>query len=250
VRVLDLNADVGEEAADPADERTLLHTVTSASVSCGAHAGTPEGVAATVAAAAAAGVAIGAHPSYPDRAGFGRRAVHLADRELASSLAEQLAFVAGLAAGNGAKVRYVKPHGALYHRAGSDPAVARLLASVVADAGITVLLLGAGAATAEIARHAGLTVVGEAFADRAYLPDGSLAPREEPGAVLEEPGAVVDQALSIALSGQVRSIGGTIVEIDAVSLCLHGDTPGALHLARSVRGALEGSGVALAPFAP
>lgn len=250
MRVVDLSADVGEEAADPADERALLDTVTSASVSCGAHAGTPEGVAATVEAAVAAGAALGAHPSYPDRDGFGRRVVEMSDRALATSLSEQLAFVAGLAAAHGARLRYVKPHGALYHRTSNDAAVARLVASVVADAGIGVLLLGAGAATAGILHDGGLEVVGEAFADRAYCADGSLVPREQRGAVLQEEAAVVDQALSIVLSGRVRVAGGQEIEVDAASLCLHGDTPAALQLARSVRMALEAEGVALAPFVP
>lgn len=250
MRVLDLNADVGEGTADLAEERALLDSVTSASVSCGAHAGTPEGVAATIDAVLERGVVLGAHPSYPDRAGFGRRVVEIPDRELAASLSEQLAFVAGLAAARGGEIRYVKPHGALYHRAGSDSAVARVVASVVAEAGVGVVLVGAGAETAPVWRRRGLTVVHEAFADRAYLPDGSLVPRHRDGAVLHDEAAVVDQALSIVLSGQVRAVDGTVVEVEAASLCLHGDTPAALQLARGVRAALEDSGVTLAPFAP
>jgi UPF0271 protein len=250
VPVIDLNADVGEGAAAPADERALLATVTSASVSCGAHAGSPEGVADTVAATLAAGVALGAHPSYPDREGFGRRPTTLSSAALAGSLSEQLAFVAGLATAHGGRLRYVKPHGALYHRAGSDPATARLLAAVVADAGVGVLLLAAGAGTAAVVEAAGVRVVGEAFADRAYASDGTLVPRQQEGGVLDDEGAVVDQALSMALSGRVRSVDGRSIEVAAASLCLHGDTPGALSLARSVRRALEAEGVTLAPFSP
>jgi len=250
VSVIDLNADVGEGAATAADERALLGTVTSASVSCGAHAGTPEGVADIVAAALAAGVSLGAHPSYPDRQGFGRRLIDLSDAELGASLAAQLAFVADLARSHGGALHYVKPHGALYHRAATHAPTARLLASVVADAGVGVLLLAAGAATACVAEEAGLRVVGEAFADRAYGSDGRLVPRAETGSVLHHEAAVVGQALSIALSGRVRTAEGTVVELDAASLCLHGDTPGALALARSVRRALETGGVTLAPFSP
>jgi UPF0271 protein len=250
VPVVDLNADVGEGAQSPADERALLAVVTSASVSCGAHAGTPEGVAATVAAALAAGVALGAHPGYPDRQGFGRRPVSMSDVELAASLSEQLAFVAGLARSHGGRLRYVKPHGALYHRAGSDVAVARLLASAVSDAGVGVLLLAAGAPAAPAAEECGVMVVGEAFADRVYGPDGALVAREDADGVLHEEEAVVGQARSIVLSRRVRAVDGTVVAVDAASLCLHGDTSGALALARGVRRALEADGVTLAPFAP
>ena len=250
MRVMDLNADVGEGVGAEADERALLATVTSASVSCGAHAGTPEGVADTVVAALAAGVSLGAHPSYPDRHGFGRRPVDLSDAELRASLVAQVAFVADLARSHGGALRYVKPHGALYHRAVTDAATARLLASVVADAGVGVLLLAAGAATAPVAEETGLRVVGEAFADRAYGADGRLVPREETGSVLHDEATVVGQALSIALSGSVRAVDGTVIELDATSLCLHGDTAGALALARSVRAALEAGGVTLAPFSP
>jgi UPF0271 protein len=246
--VIDLNADVGEGVIAPADERALLATVTSASVSCGAHAGTPAVVADTVAAALAAGVALGAHPSYPDRRGFGRRFVEMSDEALAASLSEQLAIVAGLARQHGARLRYVKPHGALYHRVATDPATARLLASVVAAADVEVVLLAAGAPTSAAVEEAGLRVVGEAFADRAYGPDGTLVPREQEGGVLDDEETVVEQARSIAVSGRVRAVDGTVIALDASSLCLHGDTPGALALARGVRRALEADGITLAPF--
>lgn len=246
---IDLNADVGEDMAAPADEAALLHVVTSASVCCGAHAGTPEGVAATVRAAVVAGAVVGAHPSYPDRAGFGRRSISMGRAELAQSLGEQIAFVSGLARAAGSRVHYVKPHGALYHQVSSDPSTAALVAEVVAGCGIEVLLMAAGATATDEAEAAGVRVVGEAFADRAYRADGTLAPRGDPGAVLVDDGTVVAQALSIVRHGRATAADGTVVEVRADSLCLHGDTAGALALARSVRRALEEDGVVLAPFA-
>ena len=246
---VDLNADVGEGTAPAAAESALLGAVTSASVCCGAHAGTAEGIEDTVRRAAAAGVVVGAHPSYPDRAGFGRRRMAVGQAELSSSLAAQVAFVARLAADAGTAVRYVKPHGALYHDCAADDAVARLLASVVRDAGDLAVLLPAGAVTAGRFERAGVAAVTEAFADRAYGPDGGLVPRGDPGAVLHEEAAVVDQALSLVVDGRVRA-GSRWLEVRAASLCLHGDTPGAAALAHAVRQALAGALVEVAPFAP
>jgi 5-oxoprolinase (ATP-hydrolysing) subunit A len=259
---LDLNADVGEQAMSAAREAELLGLVTSASVGCGAHAGTRAGVAASIEAAADAGVVIGVHPSYPDRAGFGRRPLDIDLGVLAESLLEQILTVQELARRAGSPVRFVKPHGALYHRTGHDPKVARMLADVVGRAtadgrqagdlapggGGLVLLLGAGADMLGLLEALGVTVVTEAFADRAYLPDGTLVPRDQPGAVLTDERRVVDQALSLAVDGRVRAVDGAWVELSASSLCLHGDTPGSLALARRVRRALEEASVSLAPF--
>jgi UPF0271 protein len=244
---VDLNADVGEGAAAADVETALIGAVTSASVCCGAHAGSPEGIEAAVRRAVAAGVVVGAHPSYPDRPGFGRRRMDLGDDELASSLAAQIAFVARLAAEAGSAVRYVKPHGALYHDCAGDVRVARLVAAVVRDAGDMAVLLAAGPATGGVFERCGIRIVTEAFADRAYDPDGGLVARGRPGAVLEEPAAVVDQALSLVVDGRVRA-GERWLEVRAESLCLHGDTPGAAGLARAVRDALAQAEVEVAPF--
>jgi len=247
VASVDLNADVGEGTAPVDAEEALLGVVTSASVCCGAHAGTAEGVEETVRRAVAAGVVVGAHPSYPDRDGFGRRRMDVDDAVLASSLAAQVAVVARLAAEAGGAVRYVKAHGALYHDCAGDDRLARLVAGVVRDGGDLAVLLPAGAATMGVFERGGVRVVPEAFADRAYGPDGRLVARSVPGAVLDEEAAVVDQALSLAIDGRVRA-GSRWLEVRAASLCLHGDTPGAAGLAGAVRRALADEQVEVAPF--
>ena len=246
---VDLNADVGEGTAPSHAEAALLEEVTSASVSCGAHAGTAAGIEDSVRRAVGAGVVVGAHPSYPDREGFGRRRLDVGDRELAASLAAQIAYVARLAEDAGSAVRYVKAHGALYHDSASDARLARLVATVVRDGGDLAVLLPAGAATAAVFERRGLRAVTEAFADRAYAPDGGLVPRSQPGAVLADESTVVDQALSLAVDGRVRARGRWL-EVSAGSLCLHGDTPGAAGLARAVRRALTDAEVDVAPFVP
>ena len=246
---LDLNADLGEGDGLTDDERAILETVTSVSVSCGAHAGSPAAIRDTVQAAAAAGVVIGAHPSYPDRAGAGRRHLDIPAAELASSLAEQIATVSALAEAAGTAARYVKPHGALYHRIAVDAALAQVVVEAVRGAGDLCLLVQEGAVALSVAEAAGVRSATEAFADRAYRPDGRLVARTEPGAVLEDESRVVAQALSIALRGGVRAVDGTWVPVTASSLCLHGDTPGAAGLARSVRRALDEAGVRVTPFA-
>jgi UPF0271 protein len=248
VPAVDLNADLGESDELTEQERSILGTVTSASISCGAHAGTLEGIRATVDAAVRAGVVIGAHPSYPDRPGAGRRDFDLSASALAESLAAQVAVVADLALAAGSAVRFVKPHGALYNRLTVDGELGRVVAEVVRSAGDLVLLLQAGAAALPEAQRLGVVCVTEAFADRAYRPDGTLVPRTEPGAVLVDAGAVLSQARSIVLEGRAPASDGGWVQVRASSLCVHGDTPGAAALASDVRRTLEEAGVRLAPF--
>lgn len=248
--VVDLNADLGEGDGDDLsdDERLVLGEVTSTSVSCGAHAGSPAGIRATVEAAAARGVVVGAHPSYPDRPGGGRRDLDVDPVTLADSLAAQVAVIAELARSAGTRARFVKPHGALYNRITSDAGLGAVVVDVVRTSGDLTLLLQAGSATGPVADRRGVPWAPEGFADRAYLPDGRLVPRAEPGAVLTDGREVEEQALSIAVDGRVRAVDGTWVSLSVASLCLHGDTPGAAVLARRVRGALEGAGVVVAPF--
>lgn len=243
--VIDLNADLGE--GGPADDE-LLGVVSSASVACGFHAGNPLVMLRTVRRAAELGVAVGAHPSYDDREGFGRRDPGVEPARLHADLVYQLGAIRALAGAAGAAVRFVKPHGALYNRAAADPAVADVVIAAVRDAGGLPLVALAGSPLVERARVGGLEVHGEAFADRAYRPDGTLVPRGEPGAVIEDMEGVVRQALDLALGRGVTALGGGRVEVTATSLCVHGDTPGALELARAVRSALEGAGVAVRPF--
>ncbi len=247
---VDLNADVGEGETPPAGDGPLLEVVTSASVACGGHAGNRAVMAATVAGAGRLGVAVGAHPSYLDREGFGRRPVQVDPRLLAGQLRDQVGSLREVADVEGVRVRYVKAHGALYNAMAGDLDLAATVAGAVRDLGGLALLVQAGTPAVSVAEDLGLEVFGEAFCDRAYLPDGRLLDRGEPGAVLTDPAAVTAQALDLALDHRVRTVEGSWLAVRADSLCLHGDTPGAAGLAAAVRRALEGAGVGLAPFAP
>jgi UPF0271 protein len=228
---IDLNADVGEGFAD--DER-LLDVVTSANVACGLHAGSVETMRMVCAAAASRGVAIGAHPSYRDREGFGRRELEVRVDALRDDVAEQLAVLMEIAAGEGAGVGYVKPHGALYTRAIDDGEVAGAIVDAVVDHGVAVLAWP-GSELFEQARLAGVESFAEGFADRGYA-GGRLVPRDRPGALLEAPEAA-QQAVALAEAGEVQSI------------CVHGDSPGAADLAVRVRSALAAAGIAVHRFA-
>lgn len=248
---VDLNVDLGEGTPHDAG---LLEVVTSASVACGLHAGSPQTMVDTARAAAAQNVAVGAHPSYDDRDGFGRRPVEMAATDLVALVAYQVGAMAAAAGVAGTAVRFVKPHGALYNRAAVDPMVAEAVVAAVEMAGRSVanpslaLLCPAGSEMARRAEAARLPWFAEAFADRLYAPDGTLASRSRPGAVIDDPAVVARQALDLALRGRARTFEGAAVEVTAHSICLHGDTPGAFELARSVRRALEDAGVSIAPF--
>jgi 5-oxoprolinase (ATP-hydrolysing) subunit A len=247
---IDLNSDVGESygAWSMGQDDALLPLVTSANIACGAHAGDPLVMARTVRLAAAHGVAIGAHPGYPDRDGFGRRELEMSPDELEASLLAQLGALEAIArVETGRLLSHVKPHGALYNRAAHDPALAETIVAAVGRFSRDVVLVGlAGSTLLAAARAAGLRVAAEAFADRAYEPDGSLRSRRLPGAILESPEAAAEQARSIAVDGRVRAHDGTIVEVRADTLCIHGDTPGAPAYASRVRGSLADAGVRVA----
>lgn len=243
---IDLNADLGE--GGPADTE-LLEVVTSASVACGFHAGDSATMLATARRAAATGVALGAHPSYPDRDGFGRHDMDLPPDELLAAVAYQLGAMASIAATAGTAVRFVKPHGALYNRAATDPAVAEVVVDGVARAGMRLPLLAPpGSVLSSKAGEAGITVYCEAFVDRAYAPDGQLIPRSQPGAVLHDPDEVAGRALELALHRRVSAVDGSVIELAADSICVHGDTPGAAAMAVAIRRGLEAAGVAVVPF--
>ncbi len=247
-RSLDLNADLGEGVGD---DEALLDIVTSANIACGFHAGDPATMRATVEAAARRRVAIGAHPGYPDRMGFGRRALDATPEEIAADVVYQVGALAATCAAAGARLRYVKPHGALYNRAAVDRAAARAVAGAVraVDPGLRLLGLAGSVLVAE-GREAGVTVAEEAFADRAYRDDGTLLPRTEPGALLLDREAAVSRAVRLAKEGRVRTAEGADLALRPDSLCVHGDSPGAVELARAIRAALEQAGLRLAPFAP
>ena len=246
MRTIDLNADVGERPELASVEEELLELVTSVNVACGGHAGDGASMERVVRAALALGVAIGAHPSYPDRAGFGRRAMSLPGGLLAGTVAEQVAALLEVAVRCGARLSHVKPHGALYNAAAKDPDLARAVAEGVARVAPGVVLVGlAGSEMLETFAGAGFRVAGEAFADRGYEPDGSLTPRGRPGALKETPEEAARQALSIALEGEVVAAGGTRVPLHAQTICLHSDTPGAPAFARAIAERLREAGVGI-----
>ncbi|MER7407694.1 5-oxoprolinase subunit PxpA [Streptomyces sp. NPDC000070] len=249
---IDLNADLGEGFGRwrLTDDEGLLSVVTSANVACGFHAGDPATMRRVCELAAERGVRIGAQVSYRDLAGFGRRAMDVPPAELAAEVAYQIGALEVFARAAGARVAYVKPHGALYNRVVRDEeqAAAVLDGVLLADATLPVLGLP-GSRLLELAGKAGLPVVTEAFADRAYTDAGTLVPRTLEGAVVTDPGTVVERSLSLARSGEVVSHSGARIEVRARSLCLHGDTLGAVELARRVRERLEASGVRVEAFA-
>jgi len=249
---MDINSDLGESygAWRMGDDAAMLAIVTSANVACGFHAGDPAGILQTLKAAAGRGVVVGAHVAYPDLVGFGRRNMDPTSRELVADVIYQIGALQGLAAAEGTRVAYVKPHGALYNtiahdeRQGSD-VIEALLA---VDPALTLLAL-AGSLLIARARSRGLTVVAEAFADRAYNDDGTLVSRRLPGAVLHDADAVAERMLRWAESGTLTSITGQPVRIAADSICVHGDSPGAVDMARRIRERLSTAGVPLAAFA-
>lgn len=251
MKTIDLNSDLGEGygAWRMGDDAAMLEVVSSANVACGFHAGDPAGILRTVKAAAARGVAIGAHVSYPDLVGFGRRDMDIAPADLTADVVYQIGALAGLAAAAGTTVRYVKPHGALYNRIAVDPVQgSAVIAAIKAVDPSLVMLALAGAPILDQARDAGLVAVAEAYADRAYTPSGHLVPRREAGAVLHDPAAIAARMLRLAREGVVEAIDGSVIRIDAQSICVHGDSPGAVAIAREVRRRLEDEGVTLASF--
>ncbi|QWB26900.1 MULTISPECIES: LamB/YcsF family protein [Streptomyces] len=249
---IDLNADLGEGFGRwrLTDDERLLSVVTSANVACGFHAGDAATMRRVCELAAERGVRIGAQVSYRDLAGFGRRAMDVPSAELAAEVAYQIGALEVFARAAGSRVSYVKPHGALYNRVVHDEEQAAAVVDgvLLADAALPVLGLP-GSRLLDLAGKSGLPVVTEAFADRAYTDAGTLVPRTREGAVVTDPEAVVERSLSLARSGEVSSLSGTRIEVRARSLCLHGDTPGAVDLARRVRGRLETSGIRVEAFA-
>lgn len=249
---IDLNADVGESFGSwsMGDDAALLEVVTSANVACGFHAGDPLTMRRTVAMAAERGVSIGAHVSYRDRAGFGRRFLDVAAEELAAEVLYQIGALEAACRMAGTRVAYVKPHGALYHAIVHHDEQAAAVVEAVRDYDPTLPLLGLPGGLAErLARENGLPTVAEAFADRGYTPSGLLVPRGEPGAVLTDPDEVAARVVTLALSGRVSTLDGSLVAVRAESVCVHGDTPGAVAMARAVRAALAQAGVSVEPFA-
>lgn len=245
---IDLNADLGEtvDGVPTADDAAMFAVISSASIACGGHAGDVTSMREAVTRAESHGVAVGAHPSYVDRAGFGRAALSVDPATLRDQVRTQLdALVAA-----GGDLRYVKPHGALYHAVSADDVVAGAVVAAIADVseriGRALPVLGLDGAGVRAAESAGLPFVREAFLDRGYLPGGGLVPRTAPGALLHDPDVVAARAVRLARDGEVDAVDGSVLRVGAASLCLHGDSPGAVAMARAVRAALDAAGVEVA----
>ena len=244
---IDLNCDMGEGAG--ADEE-LMPLVSSANVACGGHAGDEASMRATVRLARRHGVAVGAHPSYPDRPGFGREKLARAPADVRADVVAQVRALLAVCRAEGVPLVHVKPHGALYNAAAGDAELARAVAEGVRDVdpGLVVVCL-AGSPMAGLVRAMGLSCAEEAFADRGYTARGTLVPRGQPGALLVDAAAVAERASRLARRLGVRTADGTVVPVAADTLCLHGDTPGAAALARAVRERLRADGVEVRPLA-
>ncbi len=248
---VDLNADLAEGFGvwELGDDAAMLDVVTSANLACGFHAGNPIGLARTCRAAAGRGVRIGAQVGYFDLAGFGRRRIEVDPAELTADVIYQIGALRALARAAGSDLGYVKPHGALYNTIVAHRQQARAVAEAVhaVDPALPVLGLAGSVFFTEAARL-GLRTVPEAFADRAYQPDGTLVPRGEPGAVLREPERIAERTLTMVAAGVVEAVDGTVIPLEVESVCVHGDSPGAVGIAEAVRAHLLSAGVALKAF--
>jgi UPF0271 protein len=229
------------------DDAAMLGIVTSANVACGAHAGDPEVMYRTLVLARERGVVVGAHPGYADREGFGRRVIPMQPAEIGRMVAAQVGALLGIARLAGVSVAYVKAHGALGNLAAADESVAQAVADAAAALGLPVLAIS-GTALERVCRARGDRVFSEVFADRAYLPDGQLVPRSRAGAVIHDAAAAADRLAAFLRSGEMPCLDGRSVRLAAESVCVHGDTPGAVAMARVVRARLEAEGIAIGAF--
>lgn len=246
---VDLNCDLGEGFGPwlPADDGSLLEVATSSSLACGFHAGDPATMRRTVRLALDRGVAIGAHPSLPDLQGFGRRDMAISPQEAYELTLYQVGALHAFVHAAGGRLRHVKPHGALYNQAARDPGLADGVARAVRDFDPALLLFGlAHSELTAAGTRAGLAVVHEVFADRAYGPDGRLVPRGQAGAVIADPEAAAARVLAMVLEGRVQAVDGGWLPLQADSICIHGDHPGAVATARRIRAALEAGGITVA----
>ena len=249
---IDLNSDLGESfgAWPMGQDSALMDSISSANVACGFHAGDPETMRATISLAIEKGVALGAHPGFPDLVGFGRREMRATAAEVEAFVLYQAAALAGMAAAQGARLQHVKPHGALYNMACRDRQMADAIARAVAALDRSLILFGLP--NSELLRAgeaAGLRCAAEVFADRAYDPDGSLTSRAKPGSVIHDTATVVARAVRMVQHQEVVAVDGSTIALQADTICLHGDTPGAAEHARAVRRGLEAAGISVARLA-
>lgn len=248
---IDLNSDIGEGFGrwNLGDDEAVLGIVSSANIACGFHAGDPRVMAKTCRIAVDNDVAIGAHVAYRDLAGFGRRAMDVASEDLVPEIIYQIGALSALAGAAGGRVSYVKPHGALYNTIAVDERQARDVVAAIREADDSLVLLGlAGSVVLRIAEEAGLTTASEAFADRAYHADGTLVSRREPDAVLHDPAEVAERMARLVAEGELISVEGTPVRLRADSICVHGDSAGAVEMARAVRDRLLTDDISVRPF--
>ena len=246
---IDLNSDLGESFGPwpMGQDAALMASISSANVACGFHAGDPATMRATLSLAKEKGVAVGAHPGFPDLVGFGRREMKASPAEVEDFVLYQVSALAGMAAAQGMRLQHVKAHGALYNMACRDRALAAAIAKAVASFDRALILFGLP--DSELLRageEAGLEVAAEVFADRAYDPDGSLTARSKPGSVIHDTAAVVERAIKMVREKTVVAVDGSTIELQADTICLHGDTPGAAEHARAVRKGLEAAGIQVA----
>lgn len=247
---IDLNSDLGESYGpwQMGDDEAMLGIVTSANVAAGGHASDPETMYRTLLTCEGRGVVIGAHPGYPDREGFGRRVIPMPPAQIGRMIAAQIGALQAMAALAGTEVRYVKPHGALGNLAADDTAVARAIAETVdALPGRLAILAISGTALDQVARERGMRVASEVFADRAYLATGRLVPRSRPDAMIHDADAAAKRLLHLLETGMMPVVDGDPIRLAAESICVHGDSPGAVEMARAVRDRLESAGVTLRP---
>ena len=249
--LVDLNCDLGESFGryGLGEDEAMLRVVTSANIACGLHAGDPPVMARTVASAKRNGVAMGAHPGYPDLQGFGRREMKLSPDELEAFILYQIGALAGFCHAAGVPLVHVKPHGALYNTIAREADLAAAVARAVStfDPNLVVVTLP-NSALEQAARALGLRVACEGFADRVYRADGTLVPRSEPGAVIHDPVQAAERAVRMVTRGEVETTDRRIIPLRVDTLCIHGDTPGAAHIAAQLRAALEAAGVQVVPL--
>jgi UPF0271 protein len=253
VPTIDLNCDMGESfgAYTIGCDAEVMSSISSANVACGFHGGDPGVMRRTVQLAREAGVAVGAHPGFPDLAGFGRREMRVSAREAEDMVLYQIGALAAIAESEGVRLRHVKPHGALYNMAVHDPGLADAIVKAVLAFNPSLILFALpGSELAAAGERGGLAVAMEGFADRAYEADGSLTPRSRPGSVIHDLSEVVRRAVRMVVEGRVTAAGGGEIPMDVATLCTHGDTPGAADLIRGLRAGLERAGVTIAPVAP